>query len=323
MADNDDLPTHVELAQRIENKAREQWGDSFSISKIPPAVMRDAGATVAHAALAEMAGDLRNTPDAGQRKPRVWYAGDPEPDDDVQCVIDSDGDVWRRNRVEKGTWDGSLWLVLVRLYGPVTEGPAAQAPAASNPELEALRAKLRQAPAASEQPQPGDTVAVTWDDGHESEDTVRPSGYYTGANSVERGEATVRVTEQEWQDFDAALAECRGQRPAASEDTIEQAARMLATQGVKRWDALPEASREVYRQNARALAGLFADGTNRRRESLKADLRRIDELREEFRSDTDEYNGYDWVRGALEALRRVRAALTDTEDPAALTGGQP
>lgn len=78
-----------------------------------------------------------------------------------------------------------------------------------------------QAPAASEQPAPGDTVAVTWDDGHESEDTVRPSGYYTGANSVERGEATVRVTEQEWQDFDAALAECRGQRPAVSEQPAQ------------------------------------------------------------------------------------------------------
>jgi hypothetical protein len=101
--------------------------------------------------------------------------------------------------------------------------------------------------------------------------------------------------------------------PAASEDTIEQAARMLATQGVKRWDALPEASREVYRQNARALARVLADGTDRRRESLKAGLRHIDELREEFRSDIDEYNGV-WVRGALEALRRVRSALT---------GGQP
>lgn len=50
-----------------------------------------------------------------------------------------------------------------------------------------------EAPAASEQPKPGDTVTVTWDNGHESEDTVRPSGYYTGANSVERGEATVKV----------------------------------------------------------------------------------------------------------------------------------
>jgi hypothetical protein len=42
-------------------------------------------------------------------------------------------------------------------------------------------------------PKPGQMTLVTWPSGFQIEGTVRPSGYYAGANAVAQGEATVEI----------------------------------------------------------------------------------------------------------------------------------
>lgn len=108
-------------------------------------------------------------------KPRQWKYGDQEPHDRPAVVDSSTGREWQWSI---GSWMWSTadhterdraWLELVELHGPLTE--------------------------VIEPPQPkvGQRVRVVCEDGLQSEDVVRPSGYYAGAFAVERGEATVEV----------------------------------------------------------------------------------------------------------------------------------
>jgi excisionase family DNA binding protein len=129
-----------------------------------------------------------------------------------------------------------------------------------------------------------------------------------------RFETAEPLTEQKWQDFDAALAECRGHRPAASEDVTEQAARTLGelearldgidleTRPELAWEHWGNPRRAKYRVRAAALrsAGLLADGTDRRRiEKALAILRG-----EDIQTADDSFRIWSAI-----------AALTDTEDP--------
>ena len=55
--------------------------------------------------------------------PRTWQAGDPEPDD-VQCVMDRDGDVWQQHDRD-AWWFGAFGSIssknLLERCGPLTE----------------------------------------------------------------------------------------------------------------------------------------------------------------------------------------------------------
>jgi hypothetical protein len=236
-----------------------------------------------------------------------------------------------------------------------------QAPAASNPELEALRAKLRQAPAASEQ--------CTCAKGYAVCDSCRSRYYpapaasevihtadcgstWPGEDRCDCGAGPLRTPaagEQPYHDpwcKTPDTCNCREiypSRPAASEDTIEQAAevgaRALADAACYDYDTLPIDHTNHLRRTARtvlnAARGLLADGTDRRRvdpDALWAAVRSVittEAIVDAIQSTDPDMAVRKLVSNAVIAANRSQAglsslaALTDTEDPAALTGGQP
>jgi hypothetical protein len=263
--DNDDLTAEFNRRLRSDFSMPDEYLDYNTKEQVIRAAVE---------VFAEMAGDLRNTPD--WRGGSFWFSRE---DWGVitDALIEHRESATRRKAANSESTSDERADTCVRLIETITR-ELRQAPVASNPELEALRAKLRQAPAASEQPK-----------------------FAYAHRNVEP---------------DDLINKCPCEmcsRPAASEDTIEQAAevgaRALADVARYDYDTLSIDNTNHLRRTARtvlnAARGLLADGTDRRRiENVLALL------------DGDD-------RGIPARLDDIRAALTDTEDPAALTGGQP